>query len=391
MKEGSHIADSNFDELNGVNGQLGPNTGQGGTTLSGTGQLPVDTYQAGGIGQNGGVQFGQNSTGGLSMTDYANMIQQSQANQAATGGQQGQLATSLLQQGQGLGPAAQLANQQYVQALQQGQASEMGSAAAARGISPGSANIAALQGQAAQAQGAAANASTERLQSQLGAQGAAGNVLAQQRQGDIGALGAGIGAQNQQNSQLLASNEWEQGLNQQTNSQNQSAAQSAQGLDQNTSVTNAANDSSLENKLIGATAGLAGAGIAGALGLPPAPAAHGALVHATRDYLLSPGELTVRPGQPTQMVPGKAKYAGDDPRNDTQPAKLQPGTVVVPRSAAETPDSAAAYVKAIEKTGHKHSVGKGDSYASIMAEVEKLNAKVQALRARAGNVGKEKA
>lgn len=61
------------------------------------------------------------------------------------------------------------------------------------------------------------------------------------------------------------------------------------------------------------------------------------------------GEIDFRDGGP---VPGRARVAGDDPRNDTVPARVSPGEIVLPRSVAQAedaPDQAAAFVDAIRK------------------------------------------
>lgn len=51
------------------------------------------------------------------------------------------------------------------------------------------------------------------------------------------------------------------------------------------------------------------------------------------------------------VVPGEAQYPGDHPGNDTVPAKLSPGEVVVPRSAAGDPVSLAKFVASLPKRG----------------------------------------
>lgn len=61
------------------------------------------------------------------------------------------------------------------------------------------------------------------------------------------------------------------------------------------------------------------------------------------------GEIDFRDGG---RVPGRAAVAGDDPRNDTVPAKVSPGEIVLPRSVAQAedaPDQAAAFVDAIRR------------------------------------------
>lgn len=46
-------------------------------------------------------------------------------------------------------------------------------------------------------------------------------------------------------------------------------------------------------------------------------------------------------------VPGKAQVDGDSYKNDTVPALLSPGEIVVPRSAARDPEKAAAFAKSV--------------------------------------------
>lgn len=48
-------------------------------------------------------------------------------------------------------------------------------------------------------------------------------------------------------------------------------------------------------------------------------------------------------------VPGKAKVAGDSPKNDTVIAKLSPGEVVIPRSLAEDPERAKKFIEQLKK------------------------------------------
>lgn len=56
---------------------------------------------------------------------------------------------------------------------------------------------------------------------------------------------------------------------------------------------------------------------------------------------------TASPMAKGSKVPGKAKVDGDSEKNDTVPALLSPGEIVVPRSAAKNPDKAAAFAKSV--------------------------------------------
>jgi hypothetical protein len=62
---------------------------------------------------------------------------------------------------------------------------------------------------------------------------------------------------------------------------------------------------------------------------------------------LSPGEEVISPSGSTKTVPGKAKVAGDSPKNDTYSTSAEPGSIVVPRSKVKDPEKAKAFVEAI--------------------------------------------
>jgi hypothetical protein len=52
-------------------------------------------------------------------------------------------------------------------------------------------------------------------------------------------------------------------------------------------------------------------------------------------------------------VPGKAQISGDSLKNDTVPAMLSPGEIVVPRTAAKDPSKAASFAKALAMRSKK--------------------------------------
>jgi hypothetical protein len=60
-------------------------------------------------------------------------------------------------------------------------------------------------------------------------------------------------------------------------------------------------------------------------------------------------------------VPGQPVVFGDDSRNDTQPAMLSPGEIVVPRSAADDPEAAAAFARAVAERGSAQGLASGGS------------------------------
>lgn len=67
------------------------------------------------------------------------------------------------------------------------------------------------------------------------------------------------------------------------------------------------------------------------------------------------GGSTLAAGGP---VPGKAAVAGDSSKNDTVPAMLSPGEVVLPRSVADDPEKASAFVRAIRRQKEPEGYGK---------------------------------
>ncbi len=59
-------------------------------------------------------------------------------------------------------------------------------------------------------------------------------------------------------------------------------------------------------------------------------------------------------------VPGRAEVFGDDSRNDTVRAMLSPGEIVIPRSHASSPESAADFVRALQQSqGAQHMADGG--------------------------------
>lgn len=103
------------------------------------------------------------------------------------------------------------------------------------------------------------------------------------------------------------------------------------------------------------------------MGSNPQPSmfSHGGHVHQRgfqpkTPVILSPGEKALSPKEAQavakggriegkgKVVPGKAKVKGDSSKNDTVPAELPPGGVVIPRSKmAEGPEAASRFVHAI--------------------------------------------
>lgn len=251
----------------------------------------------------------------------------------AVGDEQRRLAEALRAQAEGRTPS--LAAMQYASALEQSQAAAASQLASARGLSPAQAQRLLMTQQSAARAGAAGQSAMMRLQEQQAAQGALANVLAQQRQQSL--LGAstasGIGAQAGQ-----------LGLAQQQMEQQRLIAEQ-----QIRRQEEAAMEAGVTGALQSATkAGLAFAG-----------ASKG-------------GEIK-----------GRAQYNGDTRSNDTVPALLSPGEIVLPRSVAQdedAPEKSKKFVEAIKK--QKKPAGKA-SIAAALARIQELEARLNAMEALA--------
>jgi hypothetical protein len=79
-------------------------------------------------------------------------------------------------------------------------------------------------------------------------------------------------------------------------------------------------------------------------------------------------------------VPGKVKYQGDTRSNDTVPALLSPGEIVLPRSVAqseEAPEKAKKFVEAIKKQKRPS----GRNLAQALSRIAELEARLDAMEA----------
>ncbi len=261
----------------------------------------------------------------------------------AAGEQQADLARALKAQMEGRAPS--LAGMQYAQALEQSQAAAQSQLASARGLSPAQAQRMMLMNQA----GARANLATQsaqlRLQEQQAAQAALGNVLQSQRQADVagGSLAAG-----------MYSNAGQMGLQKATTQAN--LDQAATGIVMNQAAAERQANQQFVSGLIQGGA---------SLGAAAATGGKGGAVKSARGGL----------------IPGKAARAGDHEDNDTVPALLSPGEIVVPRSivqAEDAPERAAAFVEAIKKT--KKSGGP-KTYGETLMRLREVEARIAALEA----------
>lgn len=255
------------------------------------------------------------------------------AGSGQVGQEQARLAEALRAQAEGRTPS--LAGMQYARALEQSQAAAASQLASSRGLSPAQAQQFLMTRQAAAQQQAAGQSGMLRLQEQQAAQAALGNLLGQRRQQELlgGQLAAGLYG-------TAGGLGMEQARMQQ---------QAALALQQQANLE-AQRNAQLAGAVLGAGATLGTAALTGR-----ARARGGAM-----------------------EVPGNAKFNGDTRSNDTVPALLSPGEIVLPRSVAQdenAPEKAKKFVEAI-KTKKKPSPR---DYAQAMARLKELEARMDAM------------
>lgn len=269
----------------------------------------------------------------------------------ATGGQQASLAEALRARAEGrAGPS--LAELQLHQATDSTGRQAASLIAGQRGINPGMAARLGANAVAGANQQAAGQAAILRAQEQQAAQAQLAGVLGQQRQGDIaaGGLGANLlgtagGLAGQQRGQDLQAQMQAQQINADVASGNQRAQLAAAGLGQSADQMKMQADQANADRNLKIAAALAqGASAAGA----NANTSGGTPV----DVPVT-AESNIDGFSDGGQVPGKPKVAKDSPRNDSVPAMLSPGEIVLPLSivdADDAPDRAAAFVEAIKRT-----------------------------------------
>jgi hypothetical protein len=247
--------------------------------------------------------------------DIAAAQQQQRANMA---GQQA-LAQQLQAQAMGVGPS--VAQEALKQAMNRGTKQTTAAMASQKGINPALAQRMAADIGAQGMQETAAQGAQLRAQEQLGAQGALGGLYGQMGQQALTAQGQMLAAQQAQN-QINA------------------------GIE----AQNAANIAGLAGGFLNA------AGSAATMGMmrQPVAKAHGG------------------------KIEGKAKVPGDHEANDTVPAMLSPGEIVIPRSKASDPAKAKEFVDNLLKSDKRG--GDDDmSYGKVLEAHRKLQARVKEL------------
>lgn len=350
--------------------------------------------------------------------------------QALTAQQQGDLVRALQASATGGGTVAQ---EQLKQALQATQAATASQVAGLRGINPAAAQRLLVQQQAAQTATTAGKAAelglSEKLESQkilaqtvgqmrgqdIAAQESmsqqiaasltsgraqdiasgqlqaqrdqiAANILQGIRSGDVDAVNSAVNAANAQRAADLSARAQELGLfnaagqldQQAYQTQMQAAIQQAQ-MDFQAGKINRDALEAEQNfwRDLGAKAAL---GLLGAAGKVGAAIATGGASTAKDAIKGATEELTgkARGGR----IDGHAMVKGDHPANDTVPALLSPGEIVIPRSIAQAkdaPEKAAAFVAALQKAEAKPL-----SRSTAAKRIAELEAELAAMKAARG-------
>jgi hypothetical protein len=309
----------------------------------------------------------------------ASVVDLSQSNNA----QQGQQALEkmLLNQAQGNGPS--VAQNQLNQATQRNIANTQSQLGSVRGMNPAQTARLVLQNAATQNQNVAGDAATLRAQEQLGAMGGLGNVLGQERQQNIGqALGAtqaGIETIGANTARDVAGTQRLGTLGGLQNAQNQANIENTLGTQRNNLAGQSIN-AGIAGQNARTNAGIAG-GILGSLGSvmglgSVGGGGGGGGASSTNAMIGASGGAPV-PFKEGGEVPGKAKVDGDSGKNDTVPAMLSPGEIVVPRSKSKDPEMAKEFIDALQRAKSKKDGPSG--YSKVLQAHDDLHNRLSRL------------
>lgn len=275
------------------------------------------------------------------------------------GQQQADLAAALRAQAEGKAPS--LAAMQYARALEQSQAAAASQLASSRGLSPAQAQQLLMTRQAAAQQQAAGQSAQLRLQEQLAAQGMLGTLLGQQRQGSIlgastaGQFGATAGSLAEQARQLE-----QQRVMEQYKAEQAQRERAEKGI--------ATTVGTLGGALIGGPVGaMVGAGL-------------GEAVSGGGTKGLETGLAALKAGG--GEIAGRSRFKGDTRSNDTVPALLSPGEIVLPRSVAQDEDAPVKAKKFVEAIKGKKKPTPKD-YTQALARLKELESRMDAMEALA--------
>lgn len=146
----------------------------------------------------------------------------------------------------------------------------------------------------------------------------------------------------------------------------------------------AAAQAAAEDAAAGRRAGLIG-GLGGSLiGLAAGGASPAAAVTSSYSGGGGGGYLGVDTsglGNPQYMsdggkVPGKQKTPGDNPKNDTVPAMLSPGEIVIPKSKADDPEKAKAFIDQLMQEKKESPDGK-DAFKNLVKTQREIMEKIK--------------
>lgn len=276
-------------------------------------------------------------------TDFATALQQQQQ----LYGQQQSLAQALLAQSQGQGPNPAL--MQLHQTTDQNAQSAAGLLASQRGLNPALAARMASDQMTASNNAAAGHAATLSAQQQLAAQGQLGSLYGNMAGQNLHGQGLMVGAQDSANT--LNAGVAKQNAGQQYATNMGFLNSLGGGISKFASSPSAAPSAGMSDPgVMGGTDGMGGMGATGGAadsGAMAMFAAHGA------------------------VVPGRANVSGDSPKNDTVPAVLSPGEIVIPRSHAQNAADAKSFIDALMKEGAKKKAGDG-GFGAVLEAHRKL-------------------
>lgn len=176
-------------------------------------------------------------------------------------------------------------------------------------------------------------------------QNAVGQGAALQAQQSLGALGQLGGLASQQVGQQ------QQGLSQLGAQQQGLSGQLLQGLGQQNAVNAGIGGQNAQNaqNVAGGVAGALGSAIGLAEGgaVPSDPSQPSSFL--ARSLMDASGGPSISGYSSGGNVPGQASVSGDSETNDTVPAMLSPGEIVIPRTASRDPKKAAAFAAAVAR------------------------------------------
>lgn len=350
----------------------------------------------------------------INQQNFGNAISQSQQGFNANQGNQTALAQALQAQANGMGPNPALNQLQQTTSQNVNQAASQ--AASTAGVNPALAARMAVDAGAQANQQAAGQAATLNAQQRLGAQGQLGGLYGQMGTQQLQNQGILQNAQAQQNNTITQGSLGAQGIN--------------SGVAQQNANTSGQIGGGILNG-IGSFFGLAHGGVVpgfagGGAVAPPLfnmgysqpgsnpyanaftnfgkalrgsfqPTPEGAPAIPTADdwaaYAGAPGatlsdQNASMMGGPSALsrggkVPGKPKVFGDSESNDTVPAMLSPGEIVIPRTQSKDPDQAKEFIDHLMKSKGQEDSGP-KSYGDVVAAHRKLRERVTQLEKKLG-------